>query len=135
MPGKPSKRLGAGALHRNLGHQVFEVKIEVTNPAVGQNNVCIQNFAGRWMHAAWANRGSNIIVQPTNEVVANVLGVFLHVSLDARRRILVFDNDRIDQTNFLERFVPIVNAGFDPTSITHWCGVFDKKPNGFFRWA
>ncbi len=53
----------------------MELKIEVSNPNVGENDVRIEDFAGQRMHATWANGGPNVVVQPTDEVVLDVFGI------------------------------------------------------------
>ena len=75
---EPSERFGAHSFHGQLWHHVVELEAEVTDPAVGQNDVGIEDLAGHRMHAAWTNRGSNVIVEPTDEVVLYVFWIEIH---------------------------------------------------------
>ena len=99
------------------------------DPAIGQNDVGIQNFARGRVHAAWPNGCSYIVVQPSNEVVTDVFGILFHVN--TALGILILDHNRVNQTYFFKRLVPVVNTSFDPSPIANRSGMFDIKANGF----
>src|SRR6056297_1976609 len=81
------------------------------------------------MGAAGADGRSDVIVQPTNEVVVDIFGVLFHVN--ATRGVLIFDDDGVDQTHFFERLIPVLDAFLYPASITNRRGVFNEEPNRF----
>ncbi len=109
------------------------VEIEVTNPAVGQNDVGIKDFAGLGVNTTGSDRGTNVIVQPADKVVPNIFGIFFHVLF--RRSVLVFDNNRINDSDFLERFVPVTHTGLDPATVSNWGSVFNVETDRSLGWA
>jgi len=73
---QPEEGFGTHAGDADFGH-VFVVPTPVgTNPAVGEDDIGVEKFAGVGVGAAGADGGADVIVQPTDEVVADILGVF-----------------------------------------------------------
>ena len=130
VPGKFFRR---STFHDQLGHDVAELVFESTNPTVGQNDIRVQDFTGLWIDAAWSDRGANVVVQPTNEVVANIFGIFFHVL--AGLTILLADFDRIGDADFSERFIPVQDAFANETAIANWSRVLDVENDWLFRRA
>ena len=130
---EPSDGLCGHPFHSDIGHQVMVLEVKVSDPAVGQHHVGIENLAGHWMHAAWANRGTDVVVEPTDEVVLNIFRIQIHGGRCAW--VLVEDLDRIGVTDLLEGFVPILDTLFNPAAVANWCGVFDVETNRGYRWA
>ena len=101
----------------------------MAHPAIGQDDVGIQDLTRIGIHTAGTNRGPHIVIQPAHEVVTHIFRVEVHVT--ARRCILVMDFNRFPDTNFFKRFVPGQNSLFDPIPITGRRGVFNVKRNRF----
>ncbi len=121
----PSQRFRRSAFHHQLWHDVAELVLKSSNPTVGQNDVRVKDFTCLWINTARSDRGTDVIVQPANEVVSNVFWIFIHVS--TRLAVLLADLDRIGDTNVFERFVPVQNAFANKAAIANWRRVFDVE--------
>ena len=102
----------------------------MSNPTVGQDDVGVEDLTRGWVYATRADCCSHIVVQPTNEVVANILGVFFHVN--TALGVLIFDHDRVDQAYLFKGFVPVINTSLDPSAIANGRSVLNVEPNGLF---
>ena len=109
------------------------LEIEVPYPAIGQNNICVKDFASERVHTARSDRRADIVIEPTHKVVLHVLGIEVHVV--AGLCVLVEDFDRIRESNLFECFIPILYPLLDPTSVAHRSCVLDVESNGFNGWA
>ena len=101
----------------------------MAHPAIGQDDVGIQDLTRVGIHTTRTNRGPHIVIQPAHEIVTHIFRVEVHIT--ARRRILVMNFNRFPDANFLERFVPGQNSLFDPIPITGRRGVFNVKRDRF----
>ena len=133
MFGQPGQRFGTHSLHRGLWQQFVELHPVVTDPAVGENDVGVEDFAGQRIDPAGPNRGADVVVEPADEVPPHILGVLLDVAAGAC--VLEFDLDRIGDPDVLESFVPVEHALFHPAAITHRRGVLDVERDRVLRRA
>ena len=108
---EPRHRLGRQTFHRQLRHDLVVLRPEVTDPAVGQDHVRVQDLTRVRIHAARPDRRAHVVRQPPDEVVPHVLGVELHVR--ARLRVLLTNLDRVHDPDPLECLVP------DQDAVTH----------------
>lgn len=95
------------------------------DPAVCQNDVCVQDLTRGWINSTRANGGTHVVVKPSYKVVLDIFGVFFHVV--AGRLVLLANFDCVHNSYLLECLVPILNSLANPTSITHGCGVFQVE--------
>ena len=101
----------------------------MTHPAIGQDDVGIQNLTGIGIHTARTNRGPHVVIQPTHEIVTHIFRIEVHVT--ACRRILVMHFNGFSNANFLERFVPGQDSLFNPIPITSRRSVFNVERDRF----
>ena len=127
MGTEPGNRLRSHPLHSDLGHHVMVLEVKVSNPTIGQHDIRVEDFPSHRMHPTWPDRGSDVVVEPTNEVVLDVFWIQIH----GRRRawILVENFDRIGVSDLLESLVPVLDALLDPSAITYRSGVLDVETN------
>ena len=128
IPGKFFRR---SAFHDQLWHNVAELVFESTNPTVSQNDISIEDLTCLWIDAAWSDGGADIIVQPTNKVVADIFRIFLHVL--AGLTILLTNFDRIDNADFSEGFIPVKDSFANETTIANGSRVLDVE-NDWLLW-
>ena len=131
--GQPGQRFGTHSLHRGLWQQFVVLHPVVTDPAVGEDDVGVEDFTGQWIHPAGANRGADVVVEPADEVPPHILGVLLDVSAGAG--VLEFDLDRVGDPDVLERLVPVEHTLFHPAAITHRRGVLDVERDRVLWWT
>ena len=96
-------------------------------PAIGQYDIRIKNLPRQGVYTARANRGSHVVVQPANKVVANIFWILVHVRPGCL--VLVIDLDRIGKAYLLKCLVPGQHAFPNPATITNRRGVFDVEDN------
>ena len=125
MSCEPGQCFGAHALHGRLRQQLVELHPVVADPAIGENDIGIENFTGQRVDPAGPDRGANVIVEPADEVPSHILGILLHVS--SGPRVLEFDADRVGDSHVLERLVPIQHSAFHPATVSHRGGVLDVE--------
>ena len=76
----------------------------MTDPAVGQDDIRIENLPRLGVHTARPDGRPFIVVQPAYEVIAHILRVFIHVLF---RRLVLIDNfDCVGDTHSLKGLVP-----------------------------
>ena len=105
MLGVPQQRLRRLPFHHNFRHQIGELTLERSDPAISQDDVRVENLPRFGIHTARTDRCTFIIVQPSDEIVSYVLRRQLHVF--ASLLVLLPNLNRIRDTNLLERLVPI----------------------------
>ncbi len=91
MLGQPRKRFVAHSLSRQFRHHVVELEVEMSNPAVGQDDIGVEYLTGKRMNAAWPDGRADVVVEPTNKVVLHVFGIKVHEG--AGTCVLVVDFD------------------------------------------
>ena len=109
------------------------LEIKVPYPAIGQNDICVKDFAGERVHTARSDCRTDIVVEPSHKVILHVLGIEVHVVTCLC--VLIEDFYRIRESNLFECFVPILDPLLDPTSVPHRCCMLDVESNGFNGWA
>ena len=105
----------------------------MTHPAIGQDDVGIQDLTGIRIHTTRTNRSPHVVIQPTHEVVTHIFRIEVHVTTG--RRILVMHFNRFPNADFLERFVPGQDSLLDPIPITSRCSMFNVERDRFLRGA
>ena len=133
MFGKPGQSFRGHSLSHDLGHDFFKLTFECTNPTVGQHDVRVQDFTGQRIYSAGADRGADIVVQPTNKIVLNVFRIEVHILIGLF--ILLSNNDRFVDSDLLERFVPVQHTIAYPSPVTNGSRVFEVEHDLFFGWA
>ena len=131
MAGQPGHRFGVKALHGDLWQQLFKLKPKMTNPTVGKDNICIQNFTRQRVYTTRTDRCTNIIVQPAYKVITDVFWILVHVG--ASLLILVVDFNCAGNTDFLKGSVPRQDTFAHPPAITDWCRVLNVKHDRILR--
>ena len=97
----------------------------MANPAVGQNNVGVENLAGQRVDPARADGGADIVVEPADKVVPGILWILLHVR--AGGGVLVVNLNGIGQADFIVGLVPHQDALANPAAVAHRRGVLDVE--------
>lgn len=133
MASQPSQGLGTETLHCQLWHEVVIIEVVVPDPTIGEDHVGVEDLACLGVNPARSNRGPDVIVEPANKIVADVLRPFSMWA--ATLGVLVLDHHRVDDADFLERLIPVINTCFDPTAVADWGRVFDVKANRLLRWT
>ena len=131
--GQPGQRFGAHPLHRRLRQQFVELHPVVPDPAICEDDICIENLAGQRVDTAGSDRGSDVVIEPSDEVPPHVLGVLFHVP--SGPSVLEFDSNRVGNAHVLEGLVPVHHSLFDPAAVADRRGVFDVECDWVFRRA
>ena len=103
----------------------------MADPAISQDDVGIQNLSCKRIDAARSNCRSDIVIQPSNEVIIYVFRILVHVCTGSS--VLVVHFDCVRDSNFLEGLVPCKDSVFHPAAISNWRGVLDVEHDGFLR--
>ena len=127
MISQPGQRVRSVTFHCDFRQSFSKLLLIVSNPAVSQNDVGIQNLTSQGMNAAWANCGPDVVIQPANKIVLNVFRILVHVGV--RCGVLIVDFDRIGDANLFKRCIPGHDPVAHPTAITHRSCVFDVEYN------
>ena len=130
---KPDQRFRGQALGRDFRHLFVIPPPERANPAIGQHDVGIENLAGQRMSPGRADGDGDVIVQPAQEIISNILGILVHMRFGGL--VLIVHLDGVVDADFGKSVVPPQNALADPPTIAHGYGVLDVKDDGFLRRA
>ena len=130
---QPSERLRRKALHSDTRQDLVELHPVMTNPAVGQNNIGVENLASQRVDPAWPDGSANVVIEPTHEVVPGILWILLHVRTGGG--VLVVNLDGVGQADFLVRLVPHQDALAHPAAVAHRRSVLDIKDDRVFNRA
>ena len=122
---EPSECLRRKSFHGNVRHNFVELLPVMANPAVGQNNVGVENLAGQWVDTARPDGGADVVVEPADKVVPGILGILLHVRSSGG--VLVVDLDGVGQADLLVGLVPHQDALANPAAVAHRRGVLDVE--------
>ena len=129
----PRKFFCRSTFHNQFRHDVGELILKSTNPTIGQNDIRIKDLTRFRIHAAWSDRSADVVVQPANEVIANVFRILFHVLTGFT--VLLTNFDRVDDSNFSKRFVPVQDAFANKTTIANRSRVLDVENDRLFRRA
>ncbi len=130
---QPRECFSTEALHRDGRKNLVELVEEVTNPAVRQDDVGIENLAGHRVNSAGADGRADVVVQPANEVVPDVFRIKLHVPTGLS--VLVINFDRVQETDLFVSLVPVLDALRHPAAVTHRHGVLEDERDWLNRRA
>ena len=122
---EPGECFRRETLHCDAREDFVELLPVMANPAVGQNNVGVENLAGQRVDPARADGGADIVVEPADKVVPGILWILLHVR--AGGGVLVVNLNGIGQADFIVGLVPHQDALANPAAVAHRRGVLDVE--------
>ena len=122
---EPGECFRCETLHCDPREDFVELHPVMTNPAVGQNNIGVENLAGQRVDTARADGGADIVVEPADKVVPGILWILLHVR--AGGGVLVVNLNGIGQADFIVGLVPHQDALANPAAVAHRRGVLDVE--------
>ncbi len=126
---EPREGLRRESFHRHFRQHLGVLLPIVADPAVGEDDVRVENFPGQRVHAAGPDGGADVVVEPADEVIAHILGVFVHVL--ARVGVLVVHLDGVGEADFFIGLVPHEQAFAHPAAVTDGSGVFNVENDRF----
>ena len=103
------------------------------DPAIRQNDVRVQDLARERINPAGPDGGADVVVEPADKIIPDILRVLLHVS--SGRRVLVIDFDRVRDADLLEGLVPHQHTLAHPAAVTDRRRGLDVEHDRVLRWA